>query len=66
MEEGTVKWFNGKKGYGFISREAGDDIFVHFSDISMEGYKQLEEGQKVKFNVESGQKGPVAKNVELA
>lgn len=63
MEKGTVKWFNGEKGYGFISRENGDDVFVHFSAITMEGYKTLEEGQAVEFEVVQGEKGPQATNV---
>jgi len=60
---GTVKWFNGSKGYGFISREGGPDVFVHFSAIQGEGFKNLEEGQKVEFEVEQGPKGPQASNV---
>ncbi len=56
-EIGTVKWFNAVKGYGFIGREAGDDVFVHFSAIQMEGYRKLEEGQQVEFSIESGPKG---------
>jgi cold shock protein len=63
--EGTVKWFNGEKGFGFIERESGDDIFVHFKAINSEGYKTLEEGQKVSFEVEDGRKGPQAANVEV-
>ena len=63
---GTVKWFNGSKGYGFISREGGPDVFVHFSAIQGEGFKNLEEGQKVEFNVEQGNKGPQATNVTLS
>ena len=59
---GTVKWFNGGKGYGFISREGGPDVFVHFSAIQGEGFKNLEEGQKVEFDVTAGQKGPQAAN----
>ena len=62
-EVGTVKWFNGSKGYGFIAREAGEDVFVHFSAIQMEGYRVLEEGQRVEFDVEQGTKGPQATNV---
>jgi CspA family cold shock protein len=62
-EQGTVKWFNGSKGYGFISREVGDDVFVHFNAIVGEGYRNLEEGQKVEFTVSQGQKGPQAENV---
>ncbi|WP_129600002.1 cold-shock protein [Anaerophilus nitritogenes] len=63
MEKGTVKWFNGEKGYGFISRENGEDVFVHFSAIDMDGYKTLEEGQSVEFEVVQGEKGPQATNV---
>ena len=64
MNEGTVKWFNAEKGFGFIEQEAGDDVFVHFSAIQSEGYKTLEEGQKVTFEIEEGQRGPQAVNVE--
>lgn len=64
METGTVKWFNGSKGYGFITREQGDDIFVHFNSIEGEGFKSLEEGQQVQFNVEQGPKGLQAANVK--
>ncbi|PIU91236.1 MAG: cold-shock protein [Chloroflexi bacterium CG_4_10_14_0_8_um_filter_57_5] len=60
---GTVKWFNGGKGYGFLAREGGVDVFVHFSAIQGEGFKNLEEGQKVEFAVEQGPKGPQASNV---
>jgi CspA family cold shock protein len=60
---GTVKWFNGSKGYGFIEREGGADVFVHFSAIQGEGFKNLEEGQKVEFEVEQGPKGLQAANV---
>jgi CspA family cold shock protein len=60
---GTVKWFNGSKGYGFIEREGGPDVFVHFSAISGEGYRNLEEGQRVEFTIEQGAKGPQASNV---
>ncbi|GER78136.1 MAG: cold-shock protein [Anaerolineaceae bacterium] len=62
---GTVKWFNGSKGYGFIEREGGKDVFVHFSAIQSEGFKNLNEGQKVEFEVEQGPKGPQAANVTL-
>ncbi len=62
-EQGTVKWFNGSKGYGFIQRESGDDVFVHFNAIIGEGYRNLEEGQRVEFTVTQGQKGPQAENV---
>lgn len=63
MEKGTVKWFNSEKGYGFISRENGDDVFVHFSAITMDGFKTLEEGQAVNFEIIKGDKGPQATNV---
>ena len=63
MTTGTVKWFNPDKGFGFISREDGDDVFVHFSAIQGEGYKNLEENQKVEFDVTQGPKGPQAANV---
>jgi len=63
--QGTVKWFNGEKGYGFISREGGDDVFVHFSAIQGEGFRNLAEGQKVEFAVEKGPKGPQATNVTM-
>lgn len=63
MKTGTVKWFNAKKGYGFISDENGDDIFVHFSALNMSGFKVLEEGDKVEFEVIEGEKGPQAANV---
>jgi CspA family cold shock protein len=66
MIKGTVKWFNGSKGYGFITREdGGADVFVHFSAIAGEGYKSLEEGNAVEFEVTQGQKGPQATNVRL-
>lgn len=57
MEQGTVKWFNNSKGYGFIKREAGEDVFVHYKSINGDGYKSLSEGDKVEFEVEPGQKG---------
>ena len=60
---GVVKWFNPEKGYGFIQSEGGEDVFVHYSAIRSEGYKTLEEGQRVKFDVEQGQRGPQATNV---
>ena len=60
---GTVKWFNGAKGYGFIAREGGEDVFVHFSAIQGTGYKTLEEGQRVEFDIGPGRKGDEAQNV---
>ena len=63
MATGTVKWFNPDKGYGFITQENGPDVFVHFSAITGEGYRNLEENQKVEFEVTQGQKGPQASNV---
>ncbi len=63
MEQGTVKWFNADKGYGFISRESGDDVFVHFSAIQADGFKSLEEGQAVSFEVQQGDRGLQAANV---
>ena len=64
-EQGTVKWFNSSKGYGFITREQGSDVFVHFKAISGDGYKSLEEGQKVEFTVAEGDKGLQAQDVTL-
>jgi len=64
-ETGTVKWFNGEKGYGFIAREQGDDVFVPFSAIQGQGFRNLDEGQSVEFNVEQGQKGLQATNVAV-
>lgn len=64
METGTVKWFNAEKGFGFIERENGDDVFVHFSAIQGDGFKSLDEGQAVSFDVEEGQRGPQAANVQ--
>ncbi|MEA3355835.1 MAG: cold-shock protein [Candidatus Bipolaricaulota bacterium] len=64
-ETGTVKWFNNTKGYGFITREQGEDVFVHFSSIRGEGYRTLEEGQKVEFTVTQGEKGPQAQDVSV-
>jgi CspA family cold shock protein len=61
--QGTVKWFNNAKGYGFIGREDGPDVFVHYSAITSEGYKSLQEGDKVEFEITQGQKGPQASNV---
>jgi len=63
MKTGTVKWFNAEKGYGFVSIEGEDDVFVHFSAIQTEGFKTLEEGQEVQFEVVQGAKGPQAANV---
>jgi CspA family cold shock protein len=63
MEKGTVKWFNGAKGYGFISRQGGEDVFVHFKAIVGDGYKKLDEGDQVQFEVEQGPKGLQATNV---
>lgn len=63
MEQGKVKWFNAEKGFGFIEREDGSDVFVHFSAIQSEGYKSLDEGQAVEFEVEEGARGPQASNV---
>ena len=63
MQQGTVKWFNAKKGYGFISDENGEDVFVHFSALQMDGFKVLDEGDKVSFEVINGEKGPQAANV---
>ncbi|HZK46992.1 MAG TPA: cold-shock protein [Atopostipes sp.] len=63
METGTVKWFNAEKGFGFIEREGADDVFVHFSAIQDEGFKTLEEGQTVTFDIEEGDRGPQAANV---
>ena len=64
MAQGTVKWFNAEKGFGFIAQEdGGDDVFVHYSAIQSQGYKSLDENQKVEFDVTQGQKGPQAENV---
>ncbi|MBF8437323.1 cold-shock protein [Halanaerobiaceae bacterium Z-7014] len=63
MYTGTVKWFNDQKGFGFIERESGDDVFVHFSAIQDEGFKSLEDGQDVEFEVVEGDRGPQAENV---
>lgn len=65
MPEGTVKWFSNEKGFGFIEREGGDDVFVHFSQIAQDGYKTLEEGQKVSFEVTDGPKGDQAADVRI-
>jgi CspA family cold shock protein len=66
MEKGKVKWFNSEKGFGFIEREGGEDVFVHFSAIQGDGFKTLDEGQEVTFDVEQGQRGPQAANVHKA
>lgn len=63
MAQGTIKWFSDEKGYGFIEQEDGKDIFVHFSSITMSGFKTLTEGDMVNFDIENGDRGPVAKNV---
>ena len=65
MSKGTVKWFNNEKGYGFITAEDGKDVFVHFSGLNMEGFKTLEEGASVEFDITDGAKGPQAVNVEV-
>ena len=66
MAQGTVKWFNAEKGYGFIAVDGGQDVFVHFSAIQMDGYKSLDDGQRDEFDIAQGQKGPQAENVRLA
>ncbi|MFS0575060.1 cold-shock protein [Sporosarcina sp. 179-K 3D1 HS] len=66
MEQGTVKWFNAEKGFGFIEREGGEDVFVHFSAIQGDGFKSLDEGQSVTFEIEQGQRGLQATNVQKA
>ncbi len=63
MAKGNVKWFNSSKGYGFISQESGNDVFVHFSAIQSDGFKSLDEGQEVEFEITEGPKGPQAVNV---
>ena len=65
LESGIVKWFNEEKGFGFIAREGGEDVFVHFTAINMEGRRTLLEGQNVSFEVTAGQKGPQAENVTI-
>ncbi|MCK5193726.1 MAG: cold-shock protein [Desulfobulbaceae bacterium] len=65
MAEGTVKWFNSSKGYGFIAKDDGTDVFVHYSAIQTEGYRSLDEGARVEFDVVDGQKGPSAENVKI-
>ena len=64
MAVGKVKWFSAEKGYGFIAREEGDDVFVHFSAIQSDGYKTLDEGQEVSFDISEGERGPQAANVK--
>ena len=64
MPNGVVKWFSNRKGYGFIEQEEGDDIFVHHSEINMEGFRTLSEGDRVSFEIDVGERGPAAKNVE--
>ena len=66
MAEGTVKWFNDSKGFGFISQEEGEDVFVHYSSIESDGFRSLAEGDKVSFEVSQGEKGPQASNVRKA
>ena len=63
MAQGTVKWFNGEKGFGFIAVDGGADVFVHYSAIDMDGFRSLEEGQRVEFEISQGQKGPQADGV---
>jgi CspA family cold shock protein len=63
MPQGTVKWFNAEKGYGFVQQDEGPDVFVHYSQIQVDGYRALEEGQRVEFDVSQGAKGPQADNV---
>lgn len=65
MLKGKVKWFDAKKGYGFISQDDGSDVFVHFSALNMDGFRTLEEGQDVEFEVQNGTKGPQAANVSI-
>jgi CspA family cold shock protein len=65
MEQGRVKWFNSEKGYGFIQRDGGKDVFVHYSAVQMDGFKNLEEGVKVEFEIVEGEKGPQASNVKV-
>ena len=64
MPQGTVKWFNNKRGWGFIVKEDGEDIFVHYSAIKEDGFRSLDEGQNVQFDIEEGDNGPAAANVE--
>src|SRR6266568_6283643 len=65
VAQGTVKWFNAEKGYGFIAVDGGQDVFVHYSAIQMDGYKSLEDGQRVEFEIAQGQKGPQAEKVRV-
>ena len=65
MAQGTVKWFNAEKGYGFIAVDGGQDLFVHYTAIDMEGYRSLEDGQRVEFEVGQGPKGPQAESVRI-
>ena len=65
MTNGIVKWFNSEKGFGFISVEGGDDVFAHFSDINLDGFKTLDEGQKVSFDIVEGARGPQAANITI-
>ena len=64
-ESGVVKWFNNTKGYGFITRDEGEDIFVHYTSIEGKGYRSLQEGQRVEFHINNGEKGPQAQNVKI-
>jgi len=64
LPEGTVKWFSNRKGYGFIEKDEGGDLFVHHSAITMDGYRTLEEGERVSFEIEDGDRGPAAKDVK--
>jgi CspA family cold shock protein len=66
MAQGTVKWFNSEKGFGFITQDGGPDVFVHFSAIQTDGYRELKENQRVEFDVKNGDKGPQAENVTIA
>ena len=66
MNTGTVKWFNADKGFGFIEQEGGEDVFAHFSAIQSDGFKSLDEGQKVTFDIEQGDRGPQAANIQKA